>query len=82
IRDAGNRLQTMSVNCPNTKMVLGGFSQGAVVSGFTTSATVPSTILVLGQFTDMVCSRLPASRMPSMTVPAKISRSAKLLPAG
>ncbi|PRC48653.1 cutinase family protein, partial [Mycobacterium sp. ITM-2017-0098] len=44
IRDAGNRLQTMSVNCPNTKMVLGGFSQGAVVSGFTTSATVPSSV--------------------------------------
>lgn len=44
IRDAGNRLQTMSVNCPNTKLVLGGFSQGAVVSGFTTSATVPSSV--------------------------------------
>jgi cutinase len=44
IRDAGNRLQTMSVNCPDTKMVLGGFSQGAVVSGFTTSATVPSSV--------------------------------------
>ncbi len=44
IRDAGNRLQTMSVACPNTKMVLGGFSQGAVVSGFATSDTVPSSV--------------------------------------
>ena len=44
IRDAGNRLQTMSVDCPNTKMVLGGFSQGAVVSGFATSDTVPSSV--------------------------------------
>jgi len=44
IRDAGNRLQTMSVDCPNTKMVLGGFSQGAVVSGFATSDTVPASV--------------------------------------
>ena len=44
IRDAGNRLQTMSVNCPDTKLILGGFSQGAVVSGFTTSAVVPSSV--------------------------------------
>lgn len=44
VRDAGNRLQTMSVNCPNTKLVLGGFSQGAVVSGFATSDTVPSSV--------------------------------------
>ena len=42
IRDAGNRLKTMSVDCPNTKLVLGGFSQGAVVSGFATSATAPA----------------------------------------
>jgi hypothetical protein len=44
IRDAGNRLQTMSVDCPDTKLILGGFSQGAVVSGFTTSAVVPSSV--------------------------------------
>lgn len=44
IRDAGNRLTTMSVACPDTKMVLGGFSQGAVVSGFTTSNVVPSSV--------------------------------------
>lgn len=44
IRDAGNHLQTMSDVCPNTRMILGGFSQGAVVSGFTTSATVPSSV--------------------------------------
>ncbi|MDW5609450.1 cutinase family protein [Mycolicibacterium sp. D5.8-2] len=44
IRDASNRLQAMSVNCPNTRLVLGGFSQGAVVSGFTTSDTVPNSV--------------------------------------
>ncbi|QZT62742.1 cutinase family protein [Mycolicibacterium austroafricanum] len=44
VRDASNRLQAMSVNCPNTRLVLGGFSQGAVVSGFTTSDTVPNSV--------------------------------------
>ncbi|KWX57228.1 cutinase family protein [Mycobacterium sp. NAZ190054] len=44
VRDAGNRLQTMSVNCPGTRLVLGGFSQGAVVSGFATSDRVPSSV--------------------------------------
>lgn len=44
IRDAGNRVQTMSELCPNTRLVLGGYSQGAVVSGFVTSDTVPSSV--------------------------------------
>ncbi|UXA13446.1 cutinase family protein [Mycobacterium sp. SMC-8] len=44
IRDAGNRLQTMSVDCPDTRLVLGGFSQGAVVSGFATSDRVPDSV--------------------------------------
>ncbi|OAN41738.1 cutinase family protein [Mycolicibacterium iranicum] len=44
IRDAGNRVQTMSESCPDTRLVLGGYSQGAVVSGFTTSDTVPSSV--------------------------------------
>lgn len=44
IRDAGTRLQTMSDVCPDTRMVLGGFSQGAVVSGFAASDTVPSSV--------------------------------------
>jgi hypothetical protein len=44
IRDAGNRVQTMAANCPNTRMVLGGFSQGAVVAGFVTSAVIPEGV--------------------------------------
>lgn len=44
IRDAGNRVQTMSDLCPDTRLVLGGYSQGAVVSGFVTSDTVPSSV--------------------------------------
>lgn len=41
IRDAGAHVQDTSVACPNTRIVLGGFSQGAVVAGFVTSAVVP-----------------------------------------
>lgn len=41
IRDATNRVQVMSVICPNTRLVLGGFSQGAMVSEFVTGDAVP-----------------------------------------
>ena len=41
IRDAGSHVQSMAANCPNTKEVLGGYSQGAAVAGYVTSAAVP-----------------------------------------
>jgi cutinase len=41
IRDAGAHVQATAANCPNTKIVLGGFSQGAVVAGFVTADAVP-----------------------------------------
>jgi cutinase len=44
IRDAGSRVQTTATTCPNTRIVLGGFSQGAVVAGFVTSSTVPDAV--------------------------------------
>jgi len=46
IRDAGNHVQAVAANCPSTKMILGGYSQGAVVSGFVTSAEVPAGVPV------------------------------------
>ena len=42
IRDAANHIEAMAANCPNTKIVLGGFSQGAAVAGFVTSDAVPN----------------------------------------
>ncbi|MGH3961518.1 cutinase family protein [Mycobacterium sp.] len=44
IRDAGSHIESTAANCPKTKMVLGGFSQGAAVMGFVTSAAVPDGV--------------------------------------
>jgi cutinase len=44
IRDAGAHVQSMAAGCPNTRMVLGGYSQGAVVAGFVTAAVVPEGV--------------------------------------
>lgn len=41
IRDASSHIESMAASCPNTKEVLGGYSQGAAVAGYTTSAAVP-----------------------------------------
>ncbi|OLT96903.1 MULTISPECIES: cutinase family protein [Mycobacterium] len=42
VADASNRIQSIAANCPATKIVLGGYSQGAAVAGYTTSSSVPA----------------------------------------
>lgn len=42
VTDARAHVQTTAANCPHTRMVLGGFSQGAAVIGFVTAAAVPA----------------------------------------
>jgi cutinase len=44
IRDEADHVQSMAANCPNTRMILGGYSQGAVVTGFVTSSAVPEGV--------------------------------------
>ena len=44
IRDASDHVKATARDCPKTKVVLGGYSQGAVVAGYTTAATVPDGI--------------------------------------
>jgi cutinase len=44
ISDASTHIQNTAANCPNTKMVLSGYSQGAAVAGFVTAALVPEGV--------------------------------------
>lgn len=44
IRDEATHVEATAANCPNTKMVLGGYSQGAVVTGFVTAQSVPKEV--------------------------------------
>ncbi|WP_157521530.1 cutinase family protein [Mycobacterium sp. ACS4331] len=41
IRDERDRVQFMATNCPDTKLILGGYSQGAALTGFVTAPNVP-----------------------------------------
>jgi len=44
VNDASAHIRDMAANCPKTRMVLGGFSQGAAVTGFVTAAVVPDEV--------------------------------------
>jgi cutinase len=44
--DASSHVKQTAANCPNTKMVLGGYSQGAAVMGFVTSELIPDGVTV------------------------------------
>src|SRR5690348_14725383 len=40
--DAANKIRDTANSCPNTKMVLGGYSQGAAVVAYTTVDSIPN----------------------------------------
>jgi cutinase len=42
VLDASNKIRDIAATCPNTKMVLGGYSQGAAVVAYTTEDAVPN----------------------------------------
>ncbi|WP_085184347.1 cutinase family protein [Mycobacterium sp. IEC1808] len=44
IYNARDHVEYTAANCPNTRMVIGGYSQGAVIAGFLTSASVPKEV--------------------------------------
>lgn len=44
LRDADSHIESTAANCPNTKMVLGGYSQGAALAGYVTSAAIPKGV--------------------------------------
>lgn len=44
IRDAADYIEGVAARCPDTKLVLAGYSQGAAVIGFTTANAVPGGV--------------------------------------
>lgn len=42
VADAADTVESTVASCPNTKIVLGGYSQGAAVAGYTTMDSVPA----------------------------------------
>jgi cutinase len=42
VADASNKIESIASSCPNTKIVLGGYSQGAAVAAYTTADAVPA----------------------------------------
>ena len=51
IVDASSKIQAIAASCPTTKIVLGGYSQGAAVAGYTTTDTVPAGFALPGGIT-------------------------------
>lgn len=44
IYNARDHVESTAANCPNTRIVIGGYSQGAALAGFLTSAAIPKEV--------------------------------------
>lgn len=55
VNDAGNRIRQLAADCPDTKVVLGGFSQGAAVAQLVTAdaPAVPPNSFAFGTTTPL-----------------------------
>jgi cutinase-like protein len=46
IIDASNKVEDVAARCPSTRIVLGGYSQGAAIGGYTTTDTLPADFVL------------------------------------
>jgi cutinase len=64
IADASNKIESIATSCPSTKIVLGGYSQGAAVAGYTTADAVAAGFVlpsgITGPMPDAVASHVAA----------------------
>ncbi|MCH5643331.1 cutinase family protein [Gordonia sp. ABSL49_1] len=60
VRDAQNRVKYIAATCPRTRIVLGGYSQGAVVAGYAVQANIEVPARYR-QYADRAPKPLPAS---------------------
>jgi cutinase len=71
IADAANKIEAITANCPNTNVVLGGYSQGAAVAGYTTEDAIP---------VHRQDSRVVRTRRPRLRTGRPRSRRSQCLP--
>lgn len=73
--DASAHIQDMIARCPNTKMVLGGYSQGAAVIDLSTQQMPPKTVdhiaavALFGNPSSAYASNLSGSAFPAISLP-------------
>jgi cutinase len=61
--DATHRVESIAANCPTTKIILGGYSQGAAVAGYTVTDTIPPGFVL----PEGITGPLPAAIAPHIT---------------
>lgn len=64
--DASAKVEDIAANCPDTKIVLGGYSQGAAVAAYTTLDAVPPGLVL----PDGITGPMPASVAPHVAAVA------------
>jgi cutinase len=57
--DATNKVESIAATCPRTKIVLGGYSQGAAVAGYTVSDAVPPGYVLPAGITGPMPATIP-----------------------
>jgi len=66
VGDASRQIESIATTCPDTKIVLGGYSQGAAVAAYTTESAVPAGFALPPE----ISGPMPASVAPHVAAVA------------